>query len=263
MFVSSRNRKMLLVFIISLCLMLGQASAAYAFGKGAQGPDVYAVQAMLKSMGYFNGKITGYYGTQTEAAVRLFQQKYGLPATGAVDDRTLESILWAYASTKIPKKPTPTPAPTPAPVPEPAPTPVPAPNPKPPATPGLTADEQRMIELVNAERGKAGLTPLIADLELSQVARLKSQDMIANNYFSHDSPTYGSPFDMMKQFGISYTAAGENIACNQTVEKAHEALMNSSGHRANILSQNFTHIGIGIVDGGPCGKMFTQMFIRK
>jgi uncharacterized YkwD family protein len=252
------RKKSLLVVVLVLGMLLSQATAVFAFGKGASGPDVSAVQAMLKSMGYFTGNITGYYGTQTEAAVKRFQLRYGLPATGAVDNKTLESILWAYGSIKIPKAPVPAPTPKP-----PAQTPIPAPAPKPPAVPSLSADEQRMVDLVNAERAKQGLPALVADLDLSKVARVKSQDMIAKNYFSHQSPTYGSPFDMMKQFGITYTAAGENIACNQTVEKAHEALMNSAGHRANILSKDYTHIGIGIADGGPCGKMFTQMFIRR
>jgi uncharacterized YkwD family protein len=256
------HRKSFLVVILALALFLSQATAAFAFGKGASGPDVSAVQAMLKSMGYFTGNITGFYGTQTEAAVKRFQAKYGLPITGAVDPKTLESILWAYGSIKIPKAPTPVPTPVPTPK-TPTPAPTPAPAPKPPGVPSLSADEQKMIDLVNAERAKQGLQPLIADLDLSKVARIKSQDMVDKNYFSHQSPTYGSPFDMMKQFGIVYTAAGENIACNQTVEKAHEALMNSTGHRANILSKDYTHIGIGIVDGGPCGKMFTQMFIRR
>ena len=120
-----------------------------------------------------------------------------------------------------------------------------------------------MLSLINQERTKAGLKPLTMDLSVVKVARLKSQDMIDNNYFSHTSPTYGSPFDMMKKFGITYRYAGENLAGNQTVERAHTALMNSDGHRANILKAEFTHIGIGIVDGGAYGKMFTQMFIGK
>ncbi|MCC2683762.1 MAG: YkwD family protein [Paenibacillaceae bacterium] len=119
-----------------------------------------------------------------------------------------------------------------------------------------------MVDLVNAARKDAGLAPLSVNLELARTARLKSQDMVDKNYFSHDSPTYGSPFDMMSEFGIQFTAAGENIACNQTVTAAHQALMNSQGHRANILSKEYTQIGIGIVNGGQCGKMFTQQFIR-
>jgi uncharacterized protein YkwD len=87
--------------------------------------------------------------------------------------------------------------------------------------------------------------------------------MIDNNYFSHNSPTYGSPFDMMKSFNINYVQGGENIAGNRDVPAAHEALMNSPGHRKNILSPDFTHIGIGIQGGGQYGNMFTQMFISK
>lgn len=127
---------------------------------------------------------------------------------------------------------------------------------------GLSAQEQQMVNLVNNERAKAGLKPLAVDTKLSQMARVKSQDMADNNYFSHTSPTYGSPFDMMKKFGISYRTAGENIALNSSVEKAHTALMNSEGHRANILNPNFTHIGIGIVSKGG-SLYFTQEFIGK
>lgn len=131
------------------------------------------------------------------------------------------------------------------------------------AATGLTAEEQQMLNLVNQERTRRGLPALKADLALTKVARLKSQDMIAKNYFSHQSPTYGSPFDMMKRFGITYRTAGENIAGNGSVTGAHTSLMNSSGHRANILGSQFTHVGIGIVNGGSYGKMFTQMFVGR
>lgn len=259
MAVFRRYRQSFIIIVTLLVCLFATSVHAEAFGKGAKGPDVFAVQGMLKSLGYFSGTITGYYGPETEASVKRLQQKYGLPATGAVDDKTLESILWAYANAKIPKR---APAPAPAPTPKP---PVPQPNPTPAPEPaeGLSAEERQMIDLVNAARQQAGLQPLIADAKLSQVARLKSQDMVDNNYFSHQSPTYGSPFDMMKQFGITYSSAGENIACNQTVQAAHVALMNSPGHRDNILKSTYTHIGIGIVDGGQCGKMFTQQFISK
>lgn len=125
---------------------------------------------------------------------------------------------------------------------------------------GLTAQEQQMLNLVNGARTRAGLPALKADLELTKVARIKSQDMIANSYFSHQSPTYGSPFTMLRTFGVSYRTAGENIAGNGTVQGAHTALMNSSGHRANILSSQYTSVGIGIVQGGRYGMMFTQLF---
>jgi uncharacterized YkwD family protein len=132
-----------------------------------------------------------------------------------------------------------------------------------PEATSLTADEQEMLRLVNEARSQNNVPPLEADLSLTNVARIKSQDMIDNNYFSHNSPTYGSPFDMMKSFNINYVQGGENIAGNRDVPAAHEALMNSPGHRKNILSPDFTHIGIGIQGGGQYGNMFTQMFISK
>ena len=97
-------------------------------------------------------------------------------------------------------------------------------------------------------------------MTLVKVARLKAQDMINKGYFSHTSPTYGSPFDMMKKYGVQYRYAGENLAGAPTVQSAHNNLMNSSGHRANILNASYTKVGIGVVSGGPYGKMFVQMF---
>jgi len=135
------------------------------------------------------------------------------------------------------------------------------PAPSTPEVKGLTADESKMLELVNQERQKAGLKPLTIDMRLVDISRKKSKDMIDKNYFGHTSPTYGTPFDALKNNGISYRYAGENLAGAPTVEQAHKGLMNSPGHRANILNPNFTHIGIGVVEGGPYGKMFTQTFI--
>ena len=123
----------------------------------------------------------------------------------------------------------------------------------------VTDYEQEVIRLVNVERAKNGLKPLTYDWELSRVARYKSQDMKDNRYFSHTSPVYGSPFQMMKSFGISYRTAGENIAKGQATPQAVvNAWMNSSGHRANILNASFTKIGVGYVSDG---KYWTQMFI--
>jgi uncharacterized YkwD family protein len=125
----------------------------------------------------------------------------------------------------------------------------------------LSEYEQQVVDLTNQERAKNGLPALKVDQELSKVAREKSSDMQRNNYFSHTSPTYGSPFDMMKQFGITYKAAGENIAKGQrSPEEVVNAWMNSEGHRKNILSANFTHIGVGYVAEG---NYWTQQFIGK
>ena len=125
----------------------------------------------------------------------------------------------------------------------------------------VTAFEQEVIRLVNEIRIQNGLKTLTYDWELSRVARIKSQDMKDNRYFAHNSPVYGTPFQMMKNFGISYRSAGENIAKGYATPQAVvNAWMNSSGHRANILNANYTHIGVGYVAGG---NYWTQMFIRK
>ena len=119
--------------------------------------------------------------------------------------------------------------------------------------------EQQVVTLVNAERAKYGLAALTLDETLCGYARVKSQDMHDQGYFSHTSPTYGSPFDMMRAFGVSYRTAGENIAMGYATPAAVvEAWMNSEGHRANILSANYTTLGVGYVaDGG----YWTQWFI--
>lgn len=123
------------------------------------------------------------------------------------------------------------------------------------------AYEAEVVRLVNEERSKHGLAPLIQDWQLSRVARYKSQDMRDLGYFSHTSPTYGSPFDMMRSFGISYRTAGENIAKGyQSPEAVVRGWMNSPGHRANILNSSYTHIGVGYV---ASGNYWTQMFISK
>ena len=123
----------------------------------------------------------------------------------------------------------------------------------------ITSYEQQVIDLVNDIRTRNGLEKLKANWELSRVARYKSQDMHDNKYFSHTSPIYGSPFDMIKSFGISYRTAGENIAQGyKTPDSVVTGWMNSSGHRANILNASYTQIGVGYVSNG---NYWTQMFI--
>lgn len=119
--------------------------------------------------------------------------------------------------------------------------------------------ESEVIRLVNDIRRQNGLSPLSANWELSRVARYKSQDMVDNRYFSHNSPTYGTPFQMIQAFGLSYRTAGENIAYGQrTPQEVVTSWMNSSGHRANILNASYTQIGVGYVANG---NYWTQMFI--
>ncbi len=127
------------------------------------------------------------------------------------------------------------------------------------SVPGVLAYEQEVVRLVNAERASYGLPALSIRADLCQYARVKSQDMHDSGYFSHTSPNYGSPFDMMKSFGITYSHAGENIAMGySTPEAVVSAWMNSEGHRANILSASYTELGVGYVaDGG----YWTQWFV--
>lgn len=119
--------------------------------------------------------------------------------------------------------------------------------------------EAEVVRLVNEIRQQNGLQALTSNWELSRVARYKSQDMHDNGYFSHTSPTYGTPFQMIKAFGLSYRTAGENIAMGYSTPQAVvTGWMNSSGHRANILNASYTQVGIGYVSQG---HYWTQMFI--
>ncbi len=122
------------------------------------------------------------------------------------------------------------------------------------------AAEQRMLELLNGERAQAGLQPLAEDQRLRSVARQHSQEMFELDYFSHTSPTSGSPFDRMRAAGIQFIVAGENLAYAPNVDIAHQGLMNSPGHRANILRPEFGHVGIGVIRSAAQGSMFTQDF---
>ncbi len=139
-------------------------------------------------------------------------------------------------------------------------TPTPSPTTNPGDVGSQSAIEKQMLDLVNQERAKAGLSAFKVDSQLVNLARQKSKDMYQNNYFSHTSPTYGSPYDMEKKAGISYRVMGaENIAKAASVTRAHDLLMNSSGHRANILDTRHTIIGIGIVSTSS-GVYVTQLF---
>lgn len=127
----------------------------------------------------------------------------------------------------------------------------------------IKAYENEVIRLTNVERSKNGLPGLAQNWEVSRVARYKSADMAAKGYFSHQSPTYGSPFTMMQNFGIRFSAAGENIAYGQrTPQEVVNAWMNSSGHRANILSRSYSQIGVGFARNKNGTAYWTQMFIQ-
>lgn len=130
-------------------------------------------------------------------------------------------------------------------------------------TSSLTSDELETFNLINQQRANNGLSELKIDNELQRVARIKAEDMVSNNYFDHNSPTYGTPFNMMKNFGITYKTAGENIAGNSSNSGAVNAWMNSPGHRANILNGNYNYTGLAVVSSPRYGKIYVQMFIGK
>ena len=121
--------------------------------------------------------------------------------------------------------------------------------------------EKQMFDLVNEERASVGAAPLVWDDRLVPIARAHSEEMFRLKYFSHQSPANGSPFDRLKAAGITYTRAGENLAYAQSVTIAHRGLMQSEGHRENILRPEFTRMAIGVVNAGPYGRMFTQLFV--
>lgn len=127
----------------------------------------------------------------------------------------------------------------------------------------MNSNESKILQLVNAERSKVGAKALTSSGECTRLARMKSKDMVDNNYFSHQSPTYGSPFDMLKSNKVTYMYAGENIAMNQSADAAFKAWMNSEGHKKNILNPNFTELGVGIAPKGNGSYIYTQLFIGR
>ncbi|WP_241655943.1 SafA/ExsA family spore coat assembly protein [Halobacillus litoralis] len=133
-----------------------------------------------------------------------------------------------------------------------------------PMKPSIKSVERQVIDLTNQERANNGLSALKANWQLSRVARYKSRDMANKGYFSHNSPTYGSPFDMMRDFNVHYRKAAENIAAGQrTPEEVVNGWMNSPGHRKNILDPDLRQIGVGYAEGGSYGYYWTQMFISQ
>lgn len=126
-----------------------------------------------------------------------------------------------------------------------------------------TTQAEAILKLVNQERAKAGVPALKLSDKLNSIANTKAKDMADKGYFAHESPTYGSPFDMLKDFGVSFSYAGENIAAGQkTAEEVMDSWMNSSGHRQNILNKNYTQLGVGFTHGGQYGTEWVQLFIR-
>lgn len=173
------------------------------------------------------------------------------------------NLGWGW--TVSPSRPDPAPAPAPQPEPEPAPRPEPKPEPAPqpqPGTPGGSpSEEQYLVNAANAERAAAGKAPLSTHSTLTSVARTKARDMAVNGYFDHVSPTLGTARDMMLAAGLNPKYWGENIGMGGSVQSIHSAFMESPGHRANILSAGFTHMGAGVVRQG--GRLYVaEEFMR-
>lgn len=167
----------------------------------------------------------------------LISQKYGISLSSLIKANPQvanPNVIWSGMSLNIPGS-TSTNAGTKTPV---------------TTAPSQTTFASQVVNLVNQERSKAGLRPLTSNSALTAMALDKAKDMYNNGYFDHTSPTYGSPFDMMSTYGIRYSYAGENIAKGQqTPEAVMKAWMNSTGHRQNILSPNFTQIGVAFYNG--------------
>ncbi|HHT48073.1 MAG TPA: hypothetical protein GXZ98_02100 [Firmicutes bacterium] len=253
-FVSSFILAVALIFVVLLPALAATYYVTYGSSPYYTPPTGGSSYGNGSTYQYNSGSYSTKYNSNYSTQYYYYTSRYSNGSSYYVPPKT---------STPAPSNPKPSnPAPNnPAPT---NPTPV-EPKPTNPTTPskGLTAMEQKMVTLVNQERTKAGLQQLKVDNTLVQLARKKSQDMIDKNYFGHTSPTYGSPFEMMKSAGVSYYTAGENLAGAGSVESAHASLMASSGHRANILNARYNHFGVGIAVGGPYGNMFTQLFIGK
>lgn len=127
----------------------------------------------------------------------------------------------------------------------------------------LTSDESELLSIINAERQRNNLPNLEIDEKLQNVAKLKATDIAQNNYFSHISPTYGTPFEMLKAHNVSYKTASENIAGNSNIQSAFDAWISSDSHKKNILSNDYNYTGIGVVDSIAYGKIIVELFIGK
>lgn len=125
----------------------------------------------------------------------------------------------------------------------------------------LTEEENTLLSLINAERQKNNLPEFEVDEKLQNVARLKAEDLVQNNYFSHISPTYGTPFEMLKSYSIDYKTASENIAGNSSISNALDSWMSSDSHKENILSNEYNYTGIAVVDSIAYGKIIVELFV--
>jgi uncharacterized YkwD family protein len=257
----------------------GPAYPGWLISMGATGDAVRQMQRYLNILANTYPSIPrlsedGIFGNATRNAVAAFQQQFGLSADGIIGPNTWNAIVQAVNSGSGGPGQGPGSGPGSGGGQGPGSSPGSGGGQGPGSGPGsgggtnpgtgnVSADEADVLNLINRQRANSGLQPLAIDPQVQNAARLKAKDMADNHYFDHNSPTYGSPFDMLKSFGVSYRTAGENIAANSSNTGAVTSWMNSSGHRANILNGNYNYTGIGVASDVQYGKKYVQMFIGK
>lgn len=251
----------MLAIVIAL-LVIVTASTASAFAAGTWYGNG-STNGWSTGTNYNNG-----YGTGNNSSTG-YGTTYGDDSGYSWWYRQGNSGWGGYNGGSRPPAPSPAPSPSPSPSPAPSPSPTPPPPTQPPASGGgsgsgtgtLTPDEARSFQLINEARQQNGIAPLELNPTLVKVAREKANDMADKGYFGHYSPTYGSPYDHLQANGVSYRWAGENIAEMGSVDAAHDAFMQSSGHRANILSKAYTQVGVGVARRGRT-VYIAQEFIK-
>ena len=266
-----KNRFVKITLTLTMLLVMAVPTQAFAAEKNCS----------LNQSNALNTNISKTYSQVSPASINQLMGQFSQCSNGRIDGTQLQNMLKQFNFQKsnyqqancptaapaksttavTPAKATPsTPAKTTTSTPAKPTTPT---TPTTPTSSTLGAYEQQVVDLVNKERAAAGLSALTVNTKLAGMAEKKAEDLRDNNYFDHTSPVYGSPFEMMKQFGISYTAAGENIAKGQsTPDEVMNGWMNSPGHRANILDANYTQIGVGYVTDSNGTGYWVQEFIR-
>lgn len=269
-----KHRFVKITLVLTMLFVMAVPAQAYAATKNCDLNQVNALNAQISkiysqlpqtSINKLMGTLAQYSGGKIDTAQlqKLFQQLTNGQVIDAPAAPAKPAVPATPAAPSKPSAPTAPAAPAKPATPSAPAAPAKPATPSAPASPTLGSYEQQVVDLVNKERAAAGLPALKVNIKLSGVAEKKAEDLRDNHYFDHNSPVYGSPFDMMKQFGISYKAAGENIAKGQrTPAEVMKGWMNSPGHRANILSSSYTEIGVGYVTDSNGTTYWVQHFIR-
>jgi len=261
-----KNRFVKITLILTMLLIMAVPTQAFAAEKTCN----------LNPTTLLNTNISTLYSHHSSTSINQLMNQLSQYNGGKIDATQLQSLMNKYLGGKVTTAPSaPAKTTTPAAPTTPAKTTTPAAPAAPaaPSTPAKTTTpsgsaalndyEQQVVTLVNKERAAAGLSALTVNSTLANVAETKAADLRDENYFDHQSPKYGSPFDMMHSFGITYSYAGENIAKGQrTPDEVMNGWMNSPGHRANILNANYTQIGVGYVTDSNGTGYWVQEFIR-